>query len=314
MTMLPKIVVKKGHMITKATITKIIKEARKKYLEWPFISIFSITELIRVILFINIVKGLIALTSELRKMTKKIFINAKNTKRQMDVAILYSGGKDSTLAIEYAIEKGWNIKYLLSVKPNRTDCYLFHFATVEQTKKLSEILGIKQIYTTCTEADPEKEATIIRKIVEANPVDSVILGGIGLQETQIKSIRNALFSLGVDVFASHTGKDHTKIMKEMIKRGYEIILTEVAADGLGDKWLGERLTADNIDAFVKTAEKFGFHPGGEGGPYNTLVVDGPIFSKRLEIMSFDKVMEGSFNGFIEVKEARVIDKFISIKN
>ena len=157
MTMLPKIVVKKGHMITKATITKIIKEARKKYLEWPFISIFSITELIRVILFINIVKGLIALTSELRKMTKKIFINAKNTKRQMDVAILYSGGKDSTLAIEYAISKNWNIKYLISVKPTRTDCYLYHFATVELTKKMAEILNIKHFYTTCSDADPENK-------------------------------------------------------------------------------------------------------------------------------------------------------------
>ena len=62
----------------------------------------------------------------------------------MDVAILYSGGKDSTYAIEYALEKKWNIKYLLSVKPNRTDCYLFHFATVELTRNISEFLGIRQ--------------------------------------------------------------------------------------------------------------------------------------------------------------------------
>ena len=57
----------------------------------------------------------------------------------MDVAIMYSGGKDSTYAIEYALDKGYNIKYLLSVKPNRTDCYLFHFATVEHTKELADI-------------------------------------------------------------------------------------------------------------------------------------------------------------------------------
>lgn len=232
----------------------------------------------------------------------------------MDVAILYSGGKDSTLAIEYALEKNWNIKYLLSVKPNRTDCYLFHFATVELTKKMAEILGIKHIYTTCTDADPEKEAMIVKKIVEQNPVDSVILGGIGLQETQIKSIRDALFSLGIDVFASHTGYDHTELMKDMIKKGYDIIITEIAAEGLGVKWLGERLTSKNINEFVKNAEKYGFHPGGEGGPYNTLVVDGPIFSKKLEIVSFDKVMDGEFNGYVEVKEVKLVDKYISIKN
>ncbi len=232
----------------------------------------------------------------------------------MDVAILYSGGKDSTLAIEYAIEKNWNIKYLISVKPNRTDCYLFHFATVELTKKMAEVLGIKHIYTTCTEADPQKEAMIVKKIVEENPVDSVILGGIGLQETQIKSIRDALFPLGIDVFASHAGYDHTRLMTDMLRKGYEIIITEVAAEGLGNNWLGERLTLKNIDEFVKTAEKFGFHPGGEGGPYNTLVVDGPIFSKRLEILSFDKVMDGDFSGYVEVKESKVINKIISLKS
>ena len=229
----------------------------------------------------------------------------------MDVAILYSGGKDSTFAIEYALEKKWNIKYLISVKPTRTDCYLFHFATVELTKNISEFLELKQIYTTCSEADPMKEAMIVKKIVEANPVDSVILGGIGLQETQINSIRDALFSLGVDVFASHTGYDHLSLMKEMIKKGYEIIITEVAADGLGKKWLGQQLNENNLDEFVKLSQKYGFHVGGEGGPYNTLVCDGPIFPKKLQIISFDKVMEGEFTGYIDVKDYKIIDKIIS---
>ena len=229
----------------------------------------------------------------------------------MDVAILYSGGKDSTYAIEYALEKKWNIKYLLSVKPNRTDCYLFHFATVELTRNISEFLGIRQIYATCTEADPVKEAMIVKNIVEQNPVDSVILGGIGLQETQIKSIRDALFPLGIDVFASHAGYDHLTLMKEMIRKGYEIILTEVAADGLGKNWLGQRLNEKNLDEFVKLSKKYGFHIGGEGGPYNTLVCDGPIFPKRLEIVSFDKIMDGEFNGYIEAKEIKILDKIVN---
>src|SRR3989344_8185660 len=93
---------------------------------------------------------------------------------KMKVAVLYSGGKDSTYAIDYALKKGWEISYLLSVKPNRTDCYLFHFATVEHTKKLAKSLGIKQIYTTCDVADPVKEAEIVKDIIIKNPVDAVL--------------------------------------------------------------------------------------------------------------------------------------------
>ena len=68
----------------------------------------------------------------------------------MKVAILYSGGKDSTFAIQHAKEKGWDIKYLLSIKPTRKDCYCFHFATVEHTKELAEMLGIPHIFAECS--------------------------------------------------------------------------------------------------------------------------------------------------------------------
>src|SRR3989338_8964571 len=130
----------------------------------------------------------------------------------MDVAILYSGGKDSTFAIQHAKDKGWNIRYLISVKPTRKDCFLFHFATVEHTKEFAKMLDIPHFYVRCSVADTVKEADIVRKVVEGNQekmkVDSVVLGGTGLQETQLKSIQNALRPLNIDVFAAHAGEDH----------------------------------------------------------------------------------------------------------
>ena len=123
----------------------------------------------------------------------------------MDVAILYSGGKDSTFAIQHAIDKGWNIKYLISVKPTRKDCFLFHYATVEQTKEFAKQLNIPHFYASCRVADPIKESDIVKKVVESNQkkmkVDAVVLGGTGLQETQLKSIQNALRPFSIDVFA-----------------------------------------------------------------------------------------------------------------
>ena len=125
----------------------------------------------------------------------------------MNVAIMYSGGKDSTYAIDYCKSKGWNIKYLISVKPNRTDCYLYHFATVELTKELAKILGYKHFYLTCDVADPEKEALIVKEVIEKNKVDALVLGGIGLQETQLRTLQKMLIPLNVEVFAAHSGED-----------------------------------------------------------------------------------------------------------
>ena len=158
----------------------------------------------------------------------------------MKVAILYSGGKDSNYAVDLAKEKGWEIKYLLSVKPNRADCFLFHFATVESTPEQANILGLRHMLVGCNVADPVKEADIIKEVVEKNPVDAVILGGTGLQETQIRSIQNALRPLGVEAFASHNGLDQDKIMNDMVRKGYEFMITQVASDGMLN-WLGKTI-------------------------------------------------------------------------
>lgn len=226
----------------------------------------------------------------------------------MDVAVLYSGGKDSTLAIEHCANKDWNIKYLISVKPTRTDCYLFHFATVEHTKDIAKILGLNHIFVTCNAADPKKEADIIKNIVVKNPVDAVVLGGTGLQETQIKSIRDALFDLGVEVFATHTGGDHGKILYDLIKRGYDIRITQVAAEGLGEQWLGRKIDFDNYEELKKLSEKFGFHIGAEGGHYDTLVVDAPFFNKKLELVETEKVMEDKYSGYLKVNKVAIVEK------
>src|SRR3989344_7143489 len=233
----------------------------------------------------------------------------------MDVAIMFSGGKDSTLAVEYALAKGYTIKYLLSVKPSRRDCYLYHYATVEWTKDVANALNLPHILVGCDVADPIQEAEIVKAIVEKNPVDAVILGGVGLQETQIKSVRDALFPLGTEVFAAHAGQDHGDLTEEMIKRGYRIIVTEIAADGFTKEWLGREMTLENYPELKALSEKFGFHIGFEGGHANTLVIDGPIFTKRLEILKSEVVMENgkSNDGYLLVKEARLIEKVPEIK-
>ncbi len=226
----------------------------------------------------------------------------------MNVAVMYSGGKDSTFAIQHCLQKGWTIKYLLSVKPTRNDCYLFHFATVEYTKELSSMLGFDHIYTTCDVADPEQEAQIIKNIVRDNMVDAVVLGGVGLQETQIKSLRDALFDLGVEVFASHTGQDHGVLIQQMIADGYDIRITQIAADGLHKGWLGKKIDASTFGELKALSERYGFHFGAEGGHYDTLVVDGPIFQRRLEILDSEPVMETRCSGHLHVKKIAIVEK------
>ncbi len=229
----------------------------------------------------------------------------------MDVAILYSGGKDSTFAIQHAIDKGWNIKYLISVKPTRKDCFLFHYATVEHTIELAKMLGIPHFYVKCRVADPVKEANIVKEVVEKNQnkmkIDAVVLGGTGLQETQLKSIQNALMPLKIDAFASHAGEEHDLVMEEMLKRGYEIMVTQIASDGLKD-WLGKKITLENFNQLKKDSLRYGFHIGFEGGYADTLVTDCPLFSKKLVVEDMSVIFEDNYCGHVVINNYRMESK------
>ncbi len=226
----------------------------------------------------------------------------------MKVAIMFSGGKDSTFAIDYAKQKGWEISYLLSIKPSRTDCYLYHFATVEHTAQQADAMGLKHFLLTCDVANPKQEAQIVKNFVEKNKVDALVLGGVGLQLTQLKTLQKALMPLRIEVFASHAGYDHEEIVDKMIKKGYDIRITQVASEGLGEEWLGKQITKESFEDLKKLSQKYGFHIGFEGGYADTFVCDGPIFKKRVIIEEAERVMEDKYSGYLLVKRLRLVDK------
>ena len=213
----------------------------------------------------------------------------------MKVAILFSGGKDSVYALDYAKEQGWQIEYLLSVKPSRNDCYLFHYASVENTKKIAELLNLRHILISCNVADATKEALIIKQVVEKNPVDVLLLGGTGLQEQQIKSLQVALKSLNVNVFATHAGKDHAEVMQEMFSKGYKFMITQIASDGM-NPWLGQVISKENFPKLLRDSEKFGFHVGFEGGYADTFVLESPFF--KVQPKNLQKHIESQYNGHV----------------
>jgi len=72
-------------------------------------------------------------------------------------------------------------------------------------------------------------------------------------------------------------------MREIVREGYKFIMTKVAAEGLNHTWLGKEITNETIAKLVRLKEKIGLNVAGEGGEFETLVLDGPIFNKKIRI-------------------------------
>ncbi|HIH18068.1 MAG TPA: diphthine--ammonia ligase [Nanoarchaeota archaeon] len=226
----------------------------------------------------------------------------------MKVGILYSGGKDSAYALGHALEKGWEVAYLLTVVPTRKDCYLFHYATTQHAAEVAKMLGIKHVRIECDIADSAQEAELVKDAVaKEEKVDALILGGVGLQETQIKSLQNALRPLKVEAFAAHAGHSHEELVWEMLEKGYKIIISQFASDGLKD-WLGKEITKENFLLLIRDSQKYGFHIGFEGGYADTFCLDAPYFPKSILLEDVKKVYEDAYNGHVEIGKMTFIPK------
>jgi uncharacterized protein (TIGR00290 family) len=222
----------------------------------------------------------------------------------MKVAVMFSGGKDSCQAVKHALDCGWEIKGLVAVKPRSTEAYLYHYATVEWTRLQAESMGLPLFLIKGKDIGPEREAGELRDVLRRLDIDALVMGGVGLQKTQIREIGKVAREFGIRVLVPHRNMSSEELFRKEIEDGFEIMITDVASDGLGKEWLGKIINRENFGNFLARARKFGFDPLGEGGYFNTFVLDGPIFRKRIEFRSFEKVWEPETeSGFLEVKEA-----------
>ena len=227
----------------------------------------------------------------------------------MKVAILYSGGKDSTMALYYALQQGWDVEVLIAIKPKDTEAYLYHYATVEWTVLSSESLGIPLVLLKTDKNGPLKEAKELEKIFRRIKIDAVLLGGVGLQKAQIESVAKTAKKFGIDVIVPHQGMNHYELFKQAIQLGFDIRITQVATDGLGSEWLGKKVDLDTLNKLRKLSEEYGFHIGGEGGYFDSFVCDGPIFKKKIEFIDTEKMWDSkTSSGYLQVNNAVLVPK------
>lgn len=227
----------------------------------------------------------------------------------MRAAVLFSGGKDSTIALQYAIEQEWEIEALISVKPKDTEAYLWHYSTVEWTLLQAEASGTPLILIKTEKVGPKEEAKELEKVFKKLKIDALVIGGVGLQKTQIREVENVAKKFDIDIIIPYQKYTSEELLREELKSGLDIRITNVAVEGLGKEWLGRKLDENSLNELIGLSKKFGFDPLGEGGHYDSFVLDAPIFKKRIEFVKTEKIWDNkTSSGYLEVKEAVLIPK------
>lgn len=227
----------------------------------------------------------------------------------MRLLALFSGGKDSTLAVEKALENRHEVVCLLTVKPRRLDSWMFHTVCLSVTPLQAEAMRIPHIFI---EVSGEKEIEYaelmhsLKEVIVEYQVTGILSGSI-TSNYQKKRIDQICREYSLSHVSPNWGTSGTTILEEIINRGYEVMITSVNAYGLGREWLGRIIDRQAVKELMDASNNYGFNPGGEGGEYETLVLDCPLFSKRIIISSYNIVWKATY-GYIEPKSFRLIPK------
>ncbi len=215
----------------------------------------------------------------------------------MRLAILFSGGKDSTNALWYYLEQAWDVRCLLSLVPENPDSYMFQKPDDALLRAQAGRLGLPLLVGR-TQGEPERELDDMRALLarakEEHGIEGVAAGALA-SDYQHERVHRICEGLGLKAFAPLWHKEQGALLDEMIAAGFDVRMTRVAALGLGESWLGRRLTREDVARLRALHERFGVHVGGEGGEFETIVLDGPIFSAPVRI-AFGKAMEGEHRG------------------
>ena len=226
----------------------------------------------------------------------------------MKSAVLFSGGKDSVMALNYAINNGDDVKYLLSIKSENDESYMFHLPNIHLTDLISQAVEIPLIEVK-TPGVKEEELEDLKegfKQLKDLGIEAIYTGALfsTYQKSRIEKLTD---ELDMKAISPYWHKDPKEYMDLVIDSGFKVIISGVFAEGLDESWLGRELDKEALSELEKISEKTYLHLAFEGGEAETLVIDGPIFKKRIEILEADMDWHLD-NGTYNVLDARLVDK------
>ncbi|HLC77277.1 MAG TPA: diphthine--ammonia ligase [archaeon] len=226
----------------------------------------------------------------------------------MRLAALISGGKDSIYSA-YLASKEHEIAYVISMVSENPESYMFHFPNIYLVKEQARLMGI-ELLEKKTKGVKEEELEDIYDVLESikGEVDGLVTGALAstYQKMRIDGICKRLDMLSIAPLWHHDPADY---LRKALQEGFEIIFVGVAAPPLDRKWLGRKLDEKAIEELVMLNLKHGIHIGGEGGEYESLVLDCPLFSKKIHVVHAETNWdEKSRSGTFDIKEIRLIDK------
>jgi diphthine-ammonia ligase len=209
---------------------------------------------------------------------KQEYLNSFREKPKRKLVALTSGGKDSNAALYRMRRRNNEISCLLTLRSENEHSYMFDSKKERsdiqrQAEKLDTPLIVQK-----TEGEKEEELEDLREGLEKARkeygVEGVIAGALA-STYQRDRVDRVAEEVGLKVFTPLWQEDQENYMRWLIREGFEVEITSVAARGLEESWEGRILDEESVDELIELSEEYRFNAAGEGGEYETRVFGFP---------------------------------------
>jgi uncharacterized protein (TIGR00290 family) len=209
---------------------------------------------------------------------------------KINLAVSYSGGKDSALALYRAVKSGGNPVNLLTTYNENAGRSWFHGVPVAVLDKISELMGIPLEVVKTGEGDNyarDFEVALLR--LRERGVSACVFGDIDIPfhydwcDARCKAA-------GLESLFPLWNGNRRELVYELIDSGFKAVITIVDSSRLGEKFLGRTLTHE----LAEEIHSEGADICGENGEYHTFVYDGPLFRESVNFKFGEAVRRGNY--------------------
>ncbi len=182
---------------------------------------------------------------------------------------------------------------------------MFHVPNLSITALQAEAMGLPLIEVAAQPGEAG-ELDALRQGFRRADAEGIVVGAIA-SDYQHSRVNRVAAELGLRVFAPLWRQDPTQLVHDYLAAGLRIVFSSVSAEGLDASWLGRPWDAETVEDLLRLRETRGVHPCGEGGEFETLVLDAPFFHKAIEVLEATPIWTGTA-GTWRVERAHLVGK------
>jgi diphthine-ammonia ligase len=222
----------------------------------------------------------------------------------MRASVLWTGGKDSALALYDAQLTGYDVVNLVTFAPVGEK---FRAHPLDFMAHQAEALGISHSIIGTKEPFKKSYEDAIRALKENDGIDILVTGDIAEIDGHSNWIRECSEPSRMEVYTPLWHSDRTALVKRLLSSGFNVIFSCVKRPWFTEDWVGRSLDSHTLGLLQKTAADTGLDICGENGEYHTLVLDGPPFKKKVYIETCSTCQEDSLM-YLDIHNTTICDK------